>query len=332
MKALDFDDVLIVPRSSDEYITSRKEVNLECNYTFCVQGDIIRDIKWSGIPVIASNMDHVGTFEVAEILSKHKMLTCLNKKYKLSDYKNNEHNINFNYVIPSTGIKKEELDKCINIANEYPTISFVCLDIANGYLNSTIEAVKYLRKRLPFTAIIAGNVVTEEGCDKLYEAGANIIKVGIGSGSVCTTRTLTGIGYPQFSALLNCNNYEIVSDGGCKNSGDIMKAFAGGADFVMIGGMLAGHVETGSEFYGMSSREAMVDKGLFDNYKASEGKCVTIESRGSLESTILEILGGMRSSCTYLGTKQLSKVIHDNNGKNLFVEVNRQKNEVFDEK
>ena len=332
MKALDFNDVLIVPRSSDEDILSRHQVKLECDYTFCIQGDVSRDVKWSGIPIIASNMDHIGTFEVAEILSTFKILTCLNKKYELSDYKQHDYNINYNYVIPSTGTKKEELDKCIIIAIEYSNIKFVCLDVANGYLKSTIEAVKYLRKNLPFTSIIAGNVVTEEGCDKLYEVGADIIKVGIGSGSVCTTRTLTGIGYPQFSAILNCNDYKIVSDGGCQNPGDIMKAFVGGASFVMIGGMLAGHTETGSKFYGMSSLEAMVDKGIYDSYKAPEGTCVNIESRGSLESTILKILGGMRSSCTYLGTKNLSKVIANKNNQNVHIIVNRQKNEVFDGK
>lgn len=327
MVQLDFNDVLIVPQVCDEDITSRKQVVLECDYEFNNNG-----VTWSGVPVIAANMDSVGTFEVAKILSKHKMLTCLNKKYQISDYIRHFDTIDYSYVIPSTGTSASEIDNCIQIASAYRDIKFICLDVANGYLKSVAESIKYIKKVLPFTAIIAGNVVTKEGCEVLTEAGADIIKVGIGSGSVCTTRTMTGVGYPQFSAILNCNDYNIVSDGGCQTPGDIMKAFVAGSKFVMIGGMLAGHTETGCQFYGMSSKEAMVDKGLYDTYKASEGKCVTLNSRGPLENSILEILGGMRSSCTYLGKTFLADILSDKYMQDNFIQVNRQKNEIFDGK
>merc|ERR1739848_151147 len=178
--------------------------------------------------------------------------------------------------------------------------------------------VRKERKEFPKITIMAGNVVTQEMTEELILSGADIIKVGIGPGSVCTTRKKTGVGYPQLSAVIECADAahglggHIVSDGGCTCPGDFSKAFGAGADFVMAGGMFAGHDQSGGEiveengkkfklFYGMSSATAMEKhSGGVANYRASEGKTVRIPYRGDLNNTIRDILGGVRSTCTYV--------------------------------
>ena len=190
---------------------------------------------------------------------------------------------------------------------------------------------------------MAGNVVTGEMVEELILVGADIIKVGIGPGSVCTTRVKTGVGYPQLSAIIECADAahglggQIISDGGCEIPGDVAKAFGGGADFVMMGGMFAGHEESGGElievdgkqfrkFYGMSSKTAM-DKhaGGVANYRASEGKTVTIPYRGEVEETVKDILGGIRSTCTYVGASRLKELTK----RTTFIRVAEQENEIF---
>ena len=190
---------------------------------------------------------------------------------------------------------------------------------------------------------MAGNVVTGEMVEELILAGADIIKVGIGPGSVCTTRIKTGVGYPQLSAIVECADAahglggHIISDGGCRVPGDVAKAFGGGADFVMLGGMLAGHAESGGEivevdgkkfrqFYGMSSKTAM-DKhaGGVAGYRASEGKTVQVPYHGGVAETVRDILGGVRSACTYVGASKLKEL----SKRTTFIRVAEQHNEVF---
>ena len=338
---LDFKDVLIKPKRST--LSSRSEVSLDREFTF-------RNSKqtWSGVPIISSNMDTTGTFETAVELSKHKLFTCLHKHYS------NEQIIEYfsqndsQFTAISTGIKDEELDNTINLIGT-TNCKFVCLDVANGYTEKFIEAVKYVRSFLPFVTIIAGNVVTAEMVEALIFAGADIIKIGIGGGSVCITRKQAGVGYPQLSAIIECADAahglggHIISDGGCTVPGDVAKAFGAGADFVMVGGMFAGHFESGGanimgtneqgeeiithkEFYGMSSDVAMKKySGGVAKYRSSEGKAVKIPYKGKIEETVLDTLGGLRSACTYVGANKLKEL----SKRTTFVRVTQQLNNVF---
>ncbi len=200
-----------------------------------------------------------------------------------------------------------------------------------------------MREAHPDSIIIAGNVVTGEMVEELLLSGADIVKVGIGPGSVCTTRIKTGVGYPQLSAIIECADAahglsgQIISDGGCTNPGDIAKAFGAGADFVMLGGMFAGHDECGGDvverdgkrvmlFYGMSSETAMSKhSGGVADYRASEGKTVHVPYRGPVDDTVKDILGGLRSACTYVGAHQLKELTK----RTTFVRVREQHNPVF---
>ncbi|XP_010816787.1 GMP reductase 1 isoform X3 [Bos indicus] len=277
---LDFKDVLLRPKRSS--LKSRAEVDLERTFTF-------RNSKqtYSGIPIIVANMDTVGTFEMAVVMSQHSMFTAIHKHYTLDDWK--------------------------LFAANHPE----CLQ--------------------------AGNVVTGEMVEELILSGADIIKVGVGPGSVCTTRTKTGVGYPQLSAVIECADSahglkgHIISDGGCTCPGDVAKAFGAGADFVMLGGMFSGHTECAGEvierngqklklFYGMSSETAMKKhSGGVAEYRAPEGKTVEVPYKGDVENTILDILGGLRSTCTYVGAAKLKELSR----RATFIRVTQQHNTVF---
>jgi GMP reductase len=282
---LGFKDVMIRPKRST--LKSRSQVSLERNFTFVNSGK-----KWSGVPIIAANMDTVGTFEMAEALAKEKIITAIHKHYtpdEWSTFLRSQPDSIYEYIALSTGTGKGDEEKIKQIMEEHPQIEFLCIDVANGYSEHFVEFVKQARAHFPDKTIIAGNVVTGEMVEELILAGADIIKVGIGPGSVCTTRIKTGVGYPQLSAIIECADAahglggHIISDGGCKIPGDVAKAFGGGADFVMLGGMFAGHDESGGDiveengkkfrlFYGMSSQTAM-DKhaGGVAEYRSSEG-------------------------------------------------------------
>lgn len=317
---LDFDDVLIRPKRST--LSSRKDVSLERSYRFR------NGIRWTGIPIIAANMDGIGTKIVSSVLRTHSMMTCYSK-YEEFDESSNVHPL---FDILSFGWNDFDWDKTVQIIDDHG-FRFLCVDVANGYSSKMADFVEALRYEFPSHIIIAGNVATGEMTQELLLRGADIVKIGIGPGSVCTTRTITGVGYPQLSAIIECAdaahglNGHIIADGGCRTPGDVVKAFGAGADFVMLGGMLAGHDETTTSFHGMSSREAMELRGSVPSYRASEGISVHLPSRGPLENTLQEILGGLRSACTYVGAvnlKQLSKCT-------TFVRVNRQRNTVFNE-
>lgn len=318
---LDFSDVLILPKKT--HINSRSEVDLTC---------IVRKRKdptifWSGVPIIAANMDTTGTFSVANVFSKYKMLTFLHKHYTFEDFLDNEFDPY--YVGLTAGISDDDFEKTKKIIDKFPSIMFICLDVANGYMVNFGSIVSRYAKEFSNKFIVAGNVVTTEGVERLYSAGADICKIGIGSGSVCTTRLKTGIGMPQFSAIYNIAQYtnDVISDGGCQNPGDIAKAFGAGANFVMIGGMLAGHNETGNGIYGMSSGSAMQKySGGIESYRTSEGKhVVLLENKGPLENAVLDILGGLRSACSYTNCRTLEQFI----GTQEFIKVNNQANNLF---
>ena len=334
---LDYSDVLFRPKRST--LKSRKDVDLNRKYTFKHSRS-----SWKGIPIIASNMDGVGEIDVAKKLSSHKLMTALTKQHDINQigtiYKKN---IFFDSIALSCGTSKDSYNRLNEILKKYPKFKFICIDVANGYSENFSNFVSEVRKKYPKKTIIAGNVVTADMTQELVLSGADIVKVGIGPGSVCTTRIQTGVGYPQLSAVMECADAahglgaHIIADGGCTCPGDVAKGFGAGADFVMLGGMLAGHKEGGGdiieengtkfiEFYGSSSEEANEKHyGGLANYRSSEGKKVKIQMKNSLDSTIRDILGGVRSSCTYVGAsslKQLSKCT-------TFVRVNNQYNDTF---
>ena len=334
---LDYSDVLFRPKRST--LKSRKDVDLNRKYNFKHS-----KLSWKGIPIIASNMDGVGEIDVAKILTSHKLMTALTKQHDIKQiaaiYKKN---IFFDSISLSCGTSKDSYDRLNSILKKYPKFKFICIDVANGYSENFSNFVSEVRKKYPKKTIIAGNVVTADMTQELVLSGADIVKVGIGPGSVCTTRIQTGVGYPQLSAVMECADAahglgaHIIADGGCTCPGDVAKGFGAGADFVMLGGMLAGHKEGGGdiieengskyiEFYGSSSEEANEKHyGGLANYRSSEGKKVKIRMKSSLDSTIRDILGGVRSSCTYVGAsslKQLSKCT-------TFVRVNNQYNDTF---
>jgi GMP reductase len=329
---LDFKDVLIRPKRST--LSSRKEVDLNRTYKFKHSG-----FEWTGVPIMASNMDGVGTLAVAQELYNHRMFTCLVKNYEEDDLFDLRGKIGGNYFAVSTGTSTKDFVRLSRIVNAYPEIHFICIDVANGYSERFGDYVEDVREAFPHCTIIAGNVVTADMTQELILRGADIVKVGIGPGSVCTTRIQTGVGYPQLSAIIECADAahglggHIVADGGCTCPGDVAKAFGAGADFVMLGGMLAGTDQGGGEvkdgkvtFYGMSSDTAMnKHHGGVAEYRSSEGRTVQVAYKGDINPIVLDLLGGLRSACTYVGAptlKQLSKCT-------TFIRVNRQINDIF---
>ncbi|WNH10115.1 GMP reductase [Thalassobellus suaedae] len=336
---LGFKDVMIRPKRST--LKSRSEVSLERDFKF-----LHSPLTWSGIPIMAANMDTVGTFEIAKALSEKNLFTAIHKHYsenEWTEFISNSSENTLNYIAVSTGISEQDSIKLAAIITANPQLKFICIDVANGYSEHFSNFVKQTRELYPDKVIIAGNVVTGEMVEELLLSGADIVKVGIGPGSVCTTRVKTGVGYPQLSAIIECADAahglggQIISDGGCSSPGDIAKAFGAGADFVMLGGMLAGHDESGGEiierngnsyrkFYGMSSSTAMEKHvGGVADYRASEGKTVEVPYKGSVENTLQDILGGLRSTCTYVGAARLKELTK----RTTFIRVNEQENRIY---
>ena len=358
-KKLDYSNVLLRPKRST--LISRKDVDVDRHFTF-------RNGKtFFNVPIMAANMDGVGTFEMADALGKLGLFTCLVKSYSVNQYVDffdfdekwmQPHQLQrHEYTAYTMGISNEDHEKFRMVYEQADRIKYVCIDVANGYTQRFSEFVSMFRKTYPEIVIIAGNVCTADQTQELILSGADIVKVGIGPGSVCTTRIQTGVGYPQLSAVMECADAahglggHIIADGGCTTAGDVAKAFGGGADFVMLGGMLAGHKEGGGkvitkhfstgeykkvhddgmggeiptldrfvpvyeerkfvQFYGMSSDTAnMKHFGGLKNYRSSEGRDVTVPYKGDIDNTVQDILGGLRSTCTYVGAaglKQLSK-------------------------
>ena len=244
---LTFDDVLIRPKRST--LISRSDVNLVREFTFRHTEE-----TWDGVPIVAANMDTTGLFSIAEILQGHKMLTCTQKFYSTKEFSDAwENGVNSEFVAVTCGSTDESFELLKRKMATNKGLKMICIDVANGYREVFLNFVKKVRGAFPEKIIIAGNVATREMTEALILAGADIVKVGIGPGSVCTTRKVAGVGYPQLSAISECAdaahglNGHVMSDGGCSSPGDVAKAFAAGADFVMLGGMLAGHDESGGE-------------------------------------------------------------------------------------
>lgn len=336
---LGFKDVMIRPKRST--LKSRAEVSLERTFKF-----LHSTYHWNGIPIMAANMDTVGTFEMALALSGKKIFTAIHKHYSIDEWKTflkKAPKEIYNYIALSTGTGRNDAKKVADVMTANPKLNFICIDVANGYSEGFVNFVKLMRKNHPDKVIIAGNVVTGEMVEELLLSGADIVKVGIGPGSVCTTRVKTGVGYPQLSAIIECADAahglggQIISDGGCATPGDVAKAFGAGADFVMLGGMLAGHTESGGDlverngqkfklFYGMSSDTAMQKHvGGVAEYRASEGKTVEIPFKGDVDDTVQDILGGIRSTCTYVGAPRLKELTK----RTTFIRVTEQENRVF---
>ena len=325
---LDFDDVLISPKRSQ--LTSRKAARLTREFIFKHSYH-----TWEGVPIIASNMDHTGTHEMYRALKDFDMLTALCKFITWRDLRKFTSDNSWSHLIQTIGLDKnlDELD--------YDHSPWICLDVANGYTERFNDYVSLMRahEATKNKIIIAGNVCTPEATEQIILAGADIVKIGIGPGSVCTTRKMTGVGYPQLSCIIECADAahglggHVMSDGGCTVPGDIAKAFGAGADFVMLGGMLAGHDECEGEvendtmtFYGMSSDDAQLKYyGEKQSHRAAEGKKVQVPYRGSIRDTVQDILGGLRSACTYAGAINLKALPKCTT----FVKVNRQLNEVY---
>jgi len=346
---LDYADVLVIPKRST--LKSRADVTLHRTFKFKHSS-----MSYKGIPIIAANMDTIASFELALALAKHDVSTALHKHYSRENliefFTNlyNDANDKFVPIFYSMGIGQQDFEKFQDVYKEVK-IKHVCLDVANGYSETFVDFVKLFREMFPALLVMAGNVVTPEMTEELILSGVDIVKIGIGPGSVCTTRKITGVGYPQLSAVIECMDAahglggHICADGGCQVPGDVSKAFGAGADFVMLGGMLAGHKECGGElvykgatyigselepthmkFYGMSSKIAQEKhNGGVAEYRASEGKEVLVPYRGPVENTIKEILGGVRSACTYTGSKTLKEL----SKRTTFIRVNDTHNRIF---
>lgn len=339
---LDFSDVLLRPKRST--LNSRKEVELEREFKF-----YHTDRSWRGIPLLTANMAACGTFEMARVLSEKRIITTFHKYYSVDDYKKFFKSFkNPDFIAYTLGIRDEDLDqiKAMDKADLLKNFTFICIDIPNGYLQRFSDFVRKIRKLCPEHVIIAGNVVSKEMTEELILAGADIVKVGIGSGSVCTTRRMTGVGMPQLSAVIECADAAhgmsssngacglIISDGGAVVPGDVAKAFCGGADFLMSGQMFSGYEESGGEtveidgkkfkeYYGSSSNKALqVNYGKKDAHRASEGRHVLMPHKGSIHDAMQDLFGALRSTGTYIGARKLKEFSR----RATFVRVNNQLN------
>lgn len=340
---LDFEDVLLIPRTGT--VNSRADVSLVRTVHFKNSG-----ASWTGVPIMVSNMDTTGTFEMALALTQYQMFTCIHKHYLLEEWVSFVADVAkfrefpgrfnpYNHIAVTIGTSDEEVSRLRELIDIAPELAFINIDIANGYIPRLTETVRNVRELFPNKTIFCGNVVTGDRVEELMDAGADVVKVGIGSGSVCTTRIKTGVGRPQLSAVIDCaaRPAHTISDGGCVHVGDIAKALAAGATFVMCGSMFAGHDECAGKdvvadeegnllikYYGMSSEHAMyLHNGDVLSYRTGEGKVVTLSPKGPVERTVMDILGGLRSTCTYLGTDSIEGLQADA----VFQTVRRQSNE-----
>ena len=334
---LDYKDVLFKPKRSK--LESRRDVDLTRTFKFHYGNE------WTGVPIMSSNMDGVGTFAMAKVLQDHKMITVMRKHYSVDDWTKNAKGVKMKYLSVCTGTgviwdpDAPDYATMKAVLAMYPDIKFITVDVANAYHENYADFISRVRDAYPDKTIIAGNVISAEMTEELIIKGADIVKCGIGPGSVCTTRLMTGVGVPQLSGIIECADAangiggHIIADGGCVYPGDVSKAFGAGAHFTMLGGMLAGHDESEGEvvngkiqFYGMSSDAAMATHGTRkDGYRGAEGKVVELPHKGPVEKTVIEILGGLRSTCTYIGAKR----IKDMPKCTTFVRCTQQVNQVF---
>ena len=336
---LDYKDVLFKPKRSK--LESRRDVDLTRTFKFHYGNE------WTGVPIMSSNMDGVGTFAMAKVLQNHKMITVMRKHYSVDDWTKNAKGVKMKYLSVCTGTgviwdpDAPDYATMKAVLAMYPDIKFITVDVANAYHENYADFISRVRDEYPDKTIIAGNVISAEMTEELIIKGADIVKCGIGPGSVCTTRLMTGVGVPQLSGVMECVDAangiggHVIADGGCVYPGDVSKAFGAGAHFVMLGGMLAGHDESEGkvvngkiQFYGMSSNAAMAVHGTRkDGYRGAEGKVVELPHKGPVDPTVIEILGGLRSTCTYIGAKR----IKDMPKCTTFVRCTQQVNQVFNQ-
>lgn len=326
---LDFKDVLIRPKRSEA--ASRSSVVLEKTYRFLNSQN-----EWKGVPIIAANMDTTGTFAMAKELAKYDCMTCLHKHYPIEElvqFFNRDLNPASKNAFYTIGLKEDDLEKLDKVVKQVGHIENICIDVANGYTQYFVDHCKKIREKFPKSTLMVGNVCTPEMVSELLLTGsADIIKIGIGPGSVCTTRIVAGVGFPQLSAIIECADAahglrgHVCADGGCTQPGDLSKAFGAGADFVMLGGMFSGHDECEGEweystnengekvrssllFYGMSSKPAIEKySGGLAGYRAAEGRVVRVPYKGSVHDeggVMQQILGGIKSACAYVGASCL---------------------------
>ena len=335
---LSFDDIMLRPKRSN--IKSRSEVDLNREFTFVNSKN-----TWQGIPISSSNMDTIGTIPVYLELNKFNMLTVLHKYHTLKDLEYSLPEMDYRNLSLCTGIHNEDFDRMNEIfnSNKFKNIPYICIDSPNGYIQAFVDFVKKVRDKYPNKNIIAGAVATGEITEELILSGADIVKIGIGVGSVCTTVLKTAVSFPQVSAIMETQdaahgiNGCIMADGGIRNPSDLVKAFAAGADFCMIGGLFSGTEESSGdiiekdgefykEFYGMSSKEAMdkYHRGVA-NYKAAEGKKVLVPYKGEIKDIVQDLHGGLRSASAYIGAKKLKEL----SKRATFLKVTQQENQVF---
>jgi GMP reductase len=336
---LDYADVLLRPKRST--LESRKDVSLERTFGFYHSPK-----TWTGVPIMTANMATCGTFELACLLSLHKIITTFHKFYTVSDFKKFFKTFNNpDYIVYTTGIRSEDLEKLSEMKNAklMNNFSFICIDVPNGYLERFTRVVKKVRKEFPNHIIIAGNVATNEMTEEIILSGADIVKIGIGPGSACTTRRMTGVGYPQLSAVIECADAAhglstsqgcglVIADGGQQYPSCVAKAFCAGADFNLFGSMWSGFEESGGntvtkdgkkykEYFGSSSNKAMEEYyGKKDSYRASEGRYTLIPHKGSVHTFIQDLFGSLRSTGTYIGAKSLKEF----SKRATFIRVNSQ--------
>lgn len=336
---LDYHDVLLRPKRST--LRSRKEVILERTFSFYHSPK-----KWTGVPIMTANMATCGTFGMARVLSEYKMITTFHKYYSVDEFA--EFFKTFNnpdYVCYTLGIRDEDIEKVkeMQARDLMKNFSFICIDVPNGYLQRFLENVRLIRSMFPEHIIIAGNVVTNEMTEEIVLAGADIVKIGIGPGSACTTRRMTGVGYPQLSAVIECSDAahgvanergvgRIIADGGQQYTSDVAKAFCGGADFNMCGSLFSGFAESDGkliekdgkkfkEYFGSSSNKAMSELyGKKDSHRASEGRYTLVPYKGEIKFFLQDLFGALRSTATYIGARQLKEFPR----RTTFIKTNRQ--------
>lgn len=336
---LDYSDVLLRPKRST--LTSRKEVVLERSFRFYHSPKL-----WTGIPIMTANMATCGTFEMARALAPQKLITTFHKYYTVAEYKEFFQSFhNPDYVVYTLGIREEDIAKLKEMiaADLLKNFSFICIDVPNGYLEIFLQTIRLIRSLAPEHIIIAGNIVTNEMTEQIILSGADIVKIGIGPGSACTTRRMTGVGYPQLSAVIECADAAhgisndqgcglVIADGGQQYPSCVAKAFCAGADFNMCGSLFSGFTESAGEliekdgkqykeYFGSASNKALIDfYGKKEAHRASEGRYVLMPYKGHIENFIQELFGSLRSTGTYIGARTLKEF----SKRATFIRVNRQ--------
>jgi IMP dehydrogenase len=309
-----FDDILLVPQKSN--VVSRHDTSLTMKLGKYTHPKAILELK---LPIIASPMDTVCDYKMVNTLSLHGGLGILHRYCTRDDMIKEATKCNGIFGVAVSVKDCYDKEYIWSLIDCGPRV--ICLDTANGHNLIAISAIDELNQYIPKDIhVMAGNVSTREGYRALVDAGADSVRVGIGGGSACTTRIVTGHGVPTLASIMNCRSLHykndvdgIIADGGIRNSGDIVKAFAAGANAVMLGGLLAGYDESpivlhnGKRiFRGMASKQAQVSwRG---RSSVNEGEVIEIENKGSVNTLLEELIAGIKSGCSYTGVQNLNQL------------------------